>query len=389
MSCHLTEKISLLIDGELGAEEAKKLTKHLSGCASCQLAREDFLHLRQQLSTIEVAPQLNLQQQAALRNILAARADLTASPSASKKSRPALMPGRLRERLAEAFSPQRYSPALLSTLALILIGVIALAAYLSLRNSTRDQRTTDDNRVATLNKEAPRKAQVADDAVVKPSPEPLKLATTDSRNDSSNPSSMLKTQANAGIKAVRTSIAGANRTSITRSLPVPGARKVNGERANESQPGILPSTESSSEPVVESTAVAASTPNTTFFRINRYSAGNPRDLTARHVEQAQLLLRAFRNARPSVQDSTSDISYEQARSKKLLYQNIMLRREAANAGNLPVEKLLSRLEPILIDIANLPARPADDDVRSIKERMQKRNIVAMLQVSLTPAARFN
>ncbi|HEY0386001.1 MAG TPA: hypothetical protein VGC64_08310 [Pyrinomonadaceae bacterium] len=170
---------------------------------------------------------------------------------------------------------------------------------------------------------------------------------------------------------------------------MPGARQTNSQRANQSQLGNLPLTESGSEPVVESATIASRATNATFSRTTRYSGGSPRDLTARHVEQAQLLLRAFRNARFSVQDSASDIADEKARSKKLLFQNIMLRREAATAGNLPIEKLLSRLEPILIDIANLPARPADDDLRSIKDRMQKKNIVAMLQVNLTPASRFN
>jgi hypothetical protein len=110
--------------------------------------------------------------------------------------------------------------------------------------------------------------------------------------------------------------------------------------------------------------------------------------TARHVEQAQLLLRSFRNARPidAGRRASSDLAYEKQRSKKLLYENIVLRREAASRGNLPVESLLDSLEPILIDIANLPDRPAPAALREINERMRRKNLVAMLQISAVESA---
>jgi hypothetical protein len=64
----------------------------------------------------------------------------------------------------------------------------------------------------------------------------------------------------------------------------------------------------------------------------------------------------------------------------------VLRREAASRGNLPVESLLDSLEPILIDIANLPDKPAPEDVREINERMRRKNLVAMLQISSVESA---
>jgi len=106
--------------------------------------------------------------------------------------------------------------------------------------------------------------------------------------------------------------------------------------------------------------------------------------TARHIERAQLLLRAFRNTRDSSAQPDPDLSYEKQRSRGLLSKNILLRRDAEAKGNMPAEELLGSLEPFLLDIANLPERPSSDEVRSIKERMQKKEIVSALQVYSAP-----
>jgi hypothetical protein len=101
---------------------------------------------------------------------------------------------------------------------------------------------------------------------------------------------------------------------------------------------------------------------------------------ARHISRAQLLLRTFRNADPAEGDAAFDLTYERRRSRQLLAQNVWLRRNAEDGGHLPVEELLSSLEPFLLEIANLPDRPDPEEVRSIQERMQKKEIVAALQV---------
>jgi hypothetical protein len=106
--------------------------------------------------------------------------------------------------------------------------------------------------------------------------------------------------------------------------------------------------------------------------------------TARHIERAQLLLRSFRNTRDSGSQPDPDLSYEKQRSRGLLYKNIILRRDAEAKGNMPAEELLGSLEPFLLDIANLPDRPSNADVRSIKERMQKKEIVSALQIYSAP-----
>ena len=117
-----------------------------------------------------------------------------------------------------------------------------------------------------------------------------------------------------------------------------------------------------------------------------YLLTDPNPLLAmetKHLERAQMLLRSFRNA-PLVNNATFDLSLEKKSSRHLLYRNIILRREAEMRGDWPLEEVLNSLEPLLIDIANLPARPTSDDVLPIKERMQKKEIVTKLQVYATP-----
>jgi anti-sigma factor RsiW len=110
-------------------------------------------------------------------------------------------------------------------------------------------------------------------------------------------------------------------------------------------------------------------------------------LTALHFEKAENLLRAFRNVRLSDADADSEVRYERQRAKQLIYQNMMLRREADAAGDIQIATLLDSLEPILLDISNLPDRPDEDTVRVIRERVERKNIVALLQINSTALAR--
>ncbi|HMG73607.1 MAG TPA: zf-HC2 domain-containing protein [Pyrinomonadaceae bacterium] len=117
--------------------------------------------------------------------------------------------------------------------------------------------------------------------------------------------------------------------------------------------------------------VAAKRSETPSFDVEKFR--DPQATTLAHIEQSQMLLRSFRNA-------PEDIAFETQRFQKLLSRNVLLRCEAIAKGNLPEEEVLTTLEPILIDIANLPDRASKEDVRSITETIRKTEIVAMLQV---------
>ena len=100
--------------------------------------------------------------------------------------------------------------------------------------------------------------------------------------------------------------------------------------------------------------------------------------TARHIEQTQNLLRSIRNVPISDGDEEIDVTYDKALSRRLLNENVVLRRDAEMKAKFPTKTLLADLEPFLIDIANLPDHARAEDVRVIKERVQKTEIVAAL-----------
>jgi len=100
--------------------------------------------------------------------------------------------------------------------------------------------------------------------------------------------------------------------------------------------------------------------------------------TARHIEQTQNLLRSIRNVPTADGDEEIDVTYDKALSRRLLNENVVLRRDAEMKAKFPTKTLLADLEPFLIDIANLPDHARAEDVRVIKERVQKTEIVAAL-----------
>lgn len=110
-------------------------------------------------------------------------------------------------------------------------------------------------------------------------------------------------------------------------------------------------------------------------------------MTALHFEKSETLLVAFRNVRLNEPGTSAEVAYERKRAKQLVLQNMVLRREADAAGDVQISSLLENLEPILIDISNLPDKPDKDAVRVIRERVERKNIVPLLRVNSTALAR--
>jgi anti-sigma factor RsiW len=115
-----------------------------------------------------------------------------------------------------------------------------------------------------------------------------------------------------------------------------------------------------------------------LFTDAAYSDMEDKD-TATHLAQAENLLISVRSIQLSDDDQEVDVSYEKAESRRLLNENIVLRRDAEMAGKFPAKSVLGSLEPFLIDIANLPDKAPAKDLRQIRDRVQKTEIVAELR----------
>jgi hypothetical protein len=378
MKCVWTQKVSLLIDGELGRDSIREVERHLDACVDCQEAREDFLLLRRRINAYRIDLDAFAKQRS-LKNILAAGA----SGAKSETSGEVRANSRRGERFAGVFGMPRLGPVGLAALLLLLVGVAVGIVTL-----TNARRTSTE--VAKTN--------------LPPAP------ANDARNNSNGTATRATpndSTANANNGGLET-IAGENQRLAGDALAKGASAPASIERRRERVPRVeharnkvtkLPSSQARiDEPGAETASNNVETVNN-YSAIEASDAGDdllsrrvrdvPNDSkTARHVEQAQLLLRSFRNTRIADEGrrASSDLAYDKRQSRKLLYQNIVLRREASNRGNLPVESLLDSLEPILIDIANLPDKPAPADVREINERMRRKNIVAMLQISSVESA---
>jgi hypothetical protein len=124
-------------------------------------------------------------------------------------------------------------------------------------------------------------------------------------------------------------------------------------------------------------------------RVDKANSTAPLELrVAEHVESIELLLRSFRNARPIGGESAPDVSFEKALARKMIGQNNRLRYEAILSGELPVGDLLGSAEPFLLEIANLPENPSEDQTLSIRRLLKENGIISELRlysVALRPS----
>ena len=324
MTCNQTEKVSLLIDGELPPSELPSVEQHVQECADCRAAHESFLLLRTQLnsyrSTVDAAAI-----DAALAKIISPR---------NKFPAPAVSRG-WRERLAafgfaDAFTPRFAAAAALVVLA-VTIGIVALLL------------------------------KRPDVELVQISPStPIAAVTPDQVADAG------EQQAQKPAGAQPTTSDKADKPKAAQ----PPARNV--PRAPRRRPQTAPNYSAIEDNVATN---------------NQSLDGAEVELvTARHLEQSELLLRAFRNVR-SANGKAPEIRYERERAQKLLYQNMLVRREADAKGDVQVSELLGSLEPILLDIANLSDKPRKEDVVAIKDRVERKSLVPLLQINSAAVAR--
>ncbi|MDX6270311.1 MAG: hypothetical protein QOD28_1534 [Acidobacteriota bacterium] len=385
MKCVWTQKVSLLIDGELAAAEARDVERHLDACGDCQAAREDFLLLRRQLADYPLELDAFARQRA-LKRVLAA-GDGGGAKFASERAGASPRRG---ARLAGVFGMPQLSPVGLAALLLLLVGVAAgVVSLMSARRAPEEvvkyaptpAPAVNNNNAATAATAADNSNNAATAATPIASPTAANDLTASTNRQGGEVAAVNSQKKRAGGAVPKPSPKSERFNASRIDMPVVESARNDVEATTNGGGVIEPGRASELRDAGDDAAARRGAEEAADN-----AAGESK--TARHVEQAQLLLRSFRNARPADagRRASSDLAYEKQRSKKLLYENIVLRREAASRGNLPVESLLNSLEPILIDIANLPDKPAPADVKEINERMRRKNLVAMLQISAVESA---
>ncbi|HEX6045270.1 MAG TPA: zf-HC2 domain-containing protein [Pyrinomonadaceae bacterium] len=302
MSCNFTEKVSLLIDGELAPAEAREVEGHLLNCVECELMRADFLSLRSQIAGFATATQPVVQNRA-LKKILSGGRRAPARGLQWAWGTPAV-----------AFA--------------VLLIVAAITGFLIYKNSNKQES------IAKITVPTPTPTATPEP----PKPEEPKETETPKRTPSAPAKKPITREPKPGEQFA------------TLTLPEPPA-------------------------IPESTIP------------ERVKSADSETLTAMHFERSETLLRAFRNVRLNEPTTAEEVAYERKRAQQLVYQNMILRREADAAGDVQTASLLESLEPILLDIANLPDKPKAAAVRVIRERVERKNIVALLQVNSTALAR--
>jgi len=100
---------------------------------------------------------------------------------------------------------------------------------------------------------------------------------------------------------------------------------------------------------------------------------------ARHFEKTRLLLLSLKNTQVSKSDTAVNVSYEKRLSRKLADSNLLLRRDVATLGDPAAAELLDRVEPLLLEIANLPDRASPEEVALVSRRIAGKEVISLLQ----------
>lgn len=366
-------RIEEYVDGELDGRTTERVAAHLSTCAECtsefkELQRDAEIYAHYQRD-IEVTP--------AQWNTLRARIEQEKDALVSKPST------QFGTRLLAAFNPGRkFRPVFAAAALLLIVGLTAGIIYFNSRHPEAKLAGSPVKPTETL----------PHAAALPPGQSKEKRESTPEDNDremnepgqppvvASNGARAPKRKRNEGLTVIHTR--SRNPLQIISLQP---ASRSNGETGTNNNVQVQASRDRALDLTPTGRDAGQLSSKASDFTPPLRSLNFDSEI-ARHAEKAQLLLRSFRNVRLPLNTRSVDVSYEKEQSRKLLYQNITLRREAATRRDEPTSTLLNRLEPILLDIANLPNRAKARDVRSIEQHMEKKEIVATLQVRTLVAA---
>lgn len=351
-------------DGEVTGQTAASVRTHLSACADCAaaldaLSFEQEIYARYDRGGLEVTPDLWARVSAEI-----ARTPPTEVPN---ERRPFL--SRARKSFAAALGALALRPALASSLALLIVAAAAGTLWL-----TRRQRPNVPTGEVARTAPAP--------AVVVSPPAP-NVGGIDNASTGTGPftpneggavvAAYVPRESEAAQEPRRARAEGDANISLEQLLAESSAPKAS--------PGLViprqdrhPGTDD-----LEELLDKPSAPGRNLAKTDARLLDPDEKDVARHVERAQMLLRSIKNVRASEAGDT-DIAYEKNLSRKLLAENATLQLEAEVKGDKETKQVLDRIEPFLLDIANMGEKPTREEVRSIRERVRSNEIVAALEV---------
>ncbi|HEV7891700.1 MAG TPA: anti-sigma factor [Pyrinomonadaceae bacterium] len=352
-------------DGEVEERTAEQMAAHLSTCADCSAAL-DALSFEQETYArydrgLEVSPALWARVSAEI-----AREPL---PQSRIEDRPFL--SRVRESLAAALSTLAARPALASSLALLLVGITAGSLWLAhVRRDSQPAVVVNTPRVNDVHEAAPGSGKVGENSpTAMPSETPIEV--TPIRREGATeiagttPRGKITTPTKRDDSLTDEEL---NRILATQSASAQDAGLVN-IKYDEREP----------RPEDSPSYVNVGRGDVAVVNASAQVLDPEQKEMARHVEQAQMLLRSIKNARAEGGD-TVNVAYEKQLSRKLLGNNATLQLDAETRGDKETKQVLDRIEPYLLDIANMHDNASREEVRSIRERIDRKEIIAALQV---------
>jgi hypothetical protein len=357
--------IEEFFDGEVDERTGEQMSAHLSACADCAAAL-DALSFEQEIYArydrqLEVTPAL----------WAAVSAEIAREPRTDEGARRRPFLSRLRDMAVAPFAVFTLRPALASSLALLVVGVAAGALWLAhVRRATNPTVAVvnQPSEQIKVTNEPPATVVGNEPTIVENTPTVTETASGVRENEKSTPT--------------RAADSGGKFTQPEQLSPEGLIRKAIAIQTDNS--GIVHiRPDDHPQPDTVAQFVNASSVNTGVERSATNDAGllDPGEMdVARHVERTQVLLRSIKNARPSDDNSTVNVSYEKNLSRKLLAENATLQLEADVKGDKDTKQVLDKIEPFLLDIANMRDQPSREEVHSLKERMKKNEIIAALQV---------
>ena len=99
---------------------------------------------------------------------------------------------------------------------------------------------------------------------------------------------------------------------------------------------------------------------------------------AEHLERSQRLFTELANGAP---DESATLAAEQRTAEELLSANRLYRTAAEHGGREGVAALLAEMEPVLLELAHLPAEPEAADLEFLRRRIDARGLLFKTRVA--------